>query len=170
MENIDAKTVKKWKDEGKLLLIDVRETAEREVEFIPGSEHHAMSSFDSEKVKNSNGLHVVFHCAAGVRSEKMGKLWMAKSGETAYNFPGGVKEWLDEGFSMDIDEMAARELQLKAYRFFGALLILCSLLIPLVSSLFWMPIALIGGFLFMNGWKGDALIVLLLKNKWLEKV
>ena len=98
----DAQTVRGWLDAGKIVLVDVRETAEYEQEHIPGSVLCPLSVFDAELFPKIPEKNVVLHCAIGKRSAAAAKQ-LINSGHTGViNLQGGIKAWKEAGCPTEV--------------------------------------------------------------------
>ncbi|HEY6781274.1 MAG TPA: rhodanese-like domain-containing protein [Thermoleophilaceae bacterium] len=89
--------------EGKLELIDVRETYEHDAGHIAGDRHiemdglpAAVSSLDPERAP-------VFYCRTGSRSAAATEAFRA-SGLEAYNMDGGIVAWVEAGLPIEPDD------------------------------------------------------------------
>ena len=79
-------------DEGRILLIDVREPDEDAQERIPGALLYPLSTFDAAHLPVDGARAVVFHCAAGGRSLTAARLRKA-TGQPAAHMAGGIAAW-----------------------------------------------------------------------------
>lgn len=78
-------------DEGRILLIDVREPQEYAAERIPGAMLYPLSTFDAAHLPVDD-LAIVFHCAMGGRSLTAARLRKA-TGHSAAHMAGGINAW-----------------------------------------------------------------------------
>jgi rhodanese-related sulfurtransferase len=92
----DPEEVKNLLEQGKILLIDVREPMEYAMERIPGALLYPLSTFDPAQLPPDGPRQVVFHCAAGGRSLTAARQRMAL-GQPAAHMAGGIAEWKAEG-------------------------------------------------------------------------
>lgn len=79
-------------DEGRILLIDVREPDEYGTERIPGALLYPLSTFDAAHPPADAQQAVVFYCAAGGRSLTAARLRKA-AGQSAAHMAGGIAAW-----------------------------------------------------------------------------
>jgi rhodanese-related sulfurtransferase len=79
-------------EEGRILLIDVREADEYGTERIPGALLYPLSTFDAVYLPVDERRAVVFHCAAGGRSLTAARLRKA-GGHPAAHMAGGIAAW-----------------------------------------------------------------------------
>jgi len=88
--------VKALLDEGKILLIDVREPMEYAAERIPGALLYPLSTFDAAQLPTDADRQVVFHCAAGGRSLTAARQ-RKMLGQAGAHMEGGIAQWKAEG-------------------------------------------------------------------------
>jgi rhodanese-related sulfurtransferase len=94
---IDPTTLKTWLDEGRVVLIDVRESHEHAEERIAGAKLVPLSTFDPARLAAERGRHVVLHCLAGSRSARA-LATLAQAGfERLHNLHGGIIAWKAAG-------------------------------------------------------------------------
>ena len=79
-------------DEGRILLIDVREPDEYARERIPGALLYPLSTFDAAHLPADGDRAVVFYCAAGGRSLTAARL-RRSTGQPAAHMAGGIVAW-----------------------------------------------------------------------------
>ncbi|MEE9333634.1 MAG: HigA family addiction module antitoxin [Granulosicoccaceae bacterium] len=102
VQSIDASQVKKWLDQDKIVLVDVRETSEYDQEHIPGSMLLPLSKFDPEIFPTVPGKMIVLHCAVGKRSESAGKMLISEGHTGAVHLTGGIEAWKAAGYATEI--------------------------------------------------------------------
>ncbi len=91
-------TVYRWIGDGEALLVDVREANELAQTHLEDAVHVPMSAFDPELIPVDTGKKVVFICARGARSEKVGRYVVDQGILTeAYNLAGGLIAWAEAG-------------------------------------------------------------------------
>ena len=83
-------------EQGRILLVDVREPMEYAAERIGGALLYPLSSFDPAHLPPEGERAVVFHCAAGGRSLTAARMRKA-AGEPAAHMAGGISEWKAQG-------------------------------------------------------------------------
>lgn len=98
MQDVDARTLNSWLEQGEALLIDVREPAEHATEHTSGARLLPLSTFDPTRVPREPGQKVVVHCVMGMRSGQAGQKLLDAGFVTIYNFRGGVQAWKDAGY------------------------------------------------------------------------
>lgn len=96
MESIQAAELAQWKKEGRnYVLIDVRETWERE-EFHIGGTHLPMGELAQRMAEIPHDTDIVVYCEKGIRSViALQRLELA--GYTRlYNLTGGMRAWKEQ--------------------------------------------------------------------------
>jgi rhodanese-related sulfurtransferase len=83
-------------EQGRVLLVDVREPMEYAAERIPGALLYPLSTFDAAHLPPDGDREVVFHCAAGGRSLTAARTRQA-AGQPAAHMAGGISEWKAQG-------------------------------------------------------------------------
>ena len=97
-------TVQRWIGDGEAVLVDVREADEWAQARLKESVHAPMSAFDPELIPIDTGKKVVFICARGARSEKVGRYVVAQGILTeAYNLAGGLIAWAEAGLPLETE-------------------------------------------------------------------
>src|ERR1044071_3851753 len=83
--------------EGKVLLVDVRETSETDIERYPEALIMPMSEFDPSALPDPQGKQVVFACRSGNRSVTASLI--AQDAGLPYNhqLAGGIQAWKAAG-------------------------------------------------------------------------
>jgi rhodanese-related sulfurtransferase len=94
---IDAKTVFKWLESGRAVLVDVRETDEYEMEHVSGSLLSPLSMFEPELFPAFPEKHVVLFCAIGKRSAAAAKQLKKAGYDDVANLTGGLQAWKEAG-------------------------------------------------------------------------
>lgn len=92
---IDAATVRRWWEEGSIVLVDVREPDEHAAERIEGAVNLPLSSFDPASVPvPPEGKRLVIHCRSGVRCGTASER-LASAGWTGdiHRLQGGILGW-----------------------------------------------------------------------------
>ncbi|HUI62049.1 MAG TPA: rhodanese-like domain-containing protein [Steroidobacteraceae bacterium] len=104
----DPHELKELLDEGRVLLIDVREPAEYAAERIPGALLFPLSTFDVRLLPPDESRQVVFQCAAGGRSLAAAR-HRRSLGQPAAHLAGGISEWKVAGLpTIRIDPRTGR--------------------------------------------------------------
>ena len=84
-------------ENGKAILVDVREVAEYNIAHIDGSILIPLSELTSNKIPDKSQV-IVMQCASGKRSEVACiKLLIENPGLEIYNLEGGINAWKQAG-------------------------------------------------------------------------
>ncbi len=100
-ESVDGAVLETWDvDEvasawtrNEIVLIDVRTIQEFGMEHIEGALLAPMSFFDAHKLPGQSEKRIVFHCAGGVRSEKVARACIAAGMTQVAHLGGGFGAW-----------------------------------------------------------------------------
>jgi rhodanese-related sulfurtransferase len=79
---------------GGALIVDIRETPERDAGIIPGAAHAPLSALASCRISAAPGQPVIFHCKAGGRTRMNADALKRKAGAAeTYLLKGGIEAW-----------------------------------------------------------------------------
>jgi len=92
----DPEEVQALLEQGRVLLVDVREPMEFAAERISGALLYPLSTFDAGHLPPEGERTVIFHCAAGGRSLTAARMRQA-AGQPAAHMTGGISEWKSQG-------------------------------------------------------------------------
>ena len=87
-------------DSGEAVVVDVRETYEREAGHIEGTRHIELERLSSQAETLPKDQKIVFHCRLGARSAMAAQAFRA-SGYDAWSMEGGLVAWDEAGLSVD---------------------------------------------------------------------
>ena len=90
----------------RLVLVDVREDAERARGFAPGSQHLPLGELKQRLGELPTDRPVAFICQSGRRSA-MAAAAARRAGLDARNVSGGMTAWERRGLDVDTDERTA---------------------------------------------------------------
>jgi len=88
---VTPEQIKKWRDQGNAVIVDVREDNEWQEAHIPGAILMPLSTFDPAQIPDPAGKHLVFHCRSGRRCG------MAAEKAVAAGYKGVIKR-MEGGF------------------------------------------------------------------------
>jgi rhodanese-related sulfurtransferase len=97
VQNLQPDEVAKGVQEGRMLLVDVREPNEIEVEAFPDAVVVPLSSFDPSVIPDPQGKQVVFACRSGNRSVTASLAAQAAGLPYNAHMAGGIKLWKELG-------------------------------------------------------------------------
>lgn len=88
-------------EEGRIVLVDVREPNETAVERIPGSVLIPLSIFDPAEIPEPEGRDVVFSCRSGRRSVTASLAAQEQGFAYASHLAGGILAWKAAGLPIE---------------------------------------------------------------------
>lgn len=95
--NLTVEEVVRGLDEGRMLLVDVREPNEIAVERYPGAVVVPLSNFDPAAIPDPQGKQVVFACRSGRRSVTASLAAQEQGYPYAAHLAGGILAWKAAG-------------------------------------------------------------------------
>ena len=97
--DVDPVTLRRWLDEGRAVLIDVREEPEYAAERIPEATLIPLSTF-ADHIPAAEGPEktVVFHCRTGNRTGKAAELLCRSGFDEVFHLAGGIEAWRQAGY------------------------------------------------------------------------
>lgn len=97
VETLSPAEVQRLLDEGRILLVDVREPAEFANERIHGALLFPLSTFEPNYLPPDGERFVVFHCGSGKRSLAAATRRLESGASRAAHMAGGVMGWKAAG-------------------------------------------------------------------------
>src|SRR6185369_2456049 len=98
VKNIDSSTLRKWLEQGDVIVVDVREPAEHATGVIPGAYLLPLGQVSSTKIPDPKGKKLVMQCRSGARSMTAGEILLSQNPALeVYNLAGGILEWAASG-------------------------------------------------------------------------
>ena len=167
LKTVEAPTLKRWLDEEKAVLLDVRESDEYAREHIPQARLTPLSGFAESDFAADHGKVAVFHCQSGARTTEAAARLMQSGFAECYQLKGGLAGWKAAGFNVNINRKAPisimRQVQITA----GSLTLLGIVLAVLISPWFAALSAFVGAGLTFAGLTGTcALASILSRMPW----
>ena len=101
VENLTVEEVKAGIDDGRILLVDVREPNEITAERIPGAVVVPLSTFDPADIPDPGGKRLVFSCRSGRRSVTASQAAQAAGLPYDAHMTGGILAWKAAGFDTE---------------------------------------------------------------------
>ncbi len=164
LKKIDPKTVQKWMQEGKAVLIDVREPDEYIKEHVPEAQLVPLSGFNPEDFPTEHNKIAVFHCHSGGRTEASAAQILKTGFREVYQLEGGIQAWRAAGLPVNENAKAPvsimRQVQITA----GGLVLLGVVLAVLVNPWFAALSAFVGAGLTQAGFTGNCAMASILKH------
>jgi rhodanese-related sulfurtransferase len=159
--DVDAATLKAWLDQGKAIVVDVREPAEHARECIPEAVLMPLSAFKADQVA-TNGKRVVLYCASGMRSQQAAKALLAAGHTGVAHLKGGLPSWKQAGLPTKVDRKAPLPLMRQVQIIAGSLIVLGVALGYGVSPLWFLLSGFVGAGLLFAGVTGHCGMAMML--------
>jgi len=100
--DVDPGRVAELQREGKLQLVDVRESYEWDAGRIAGARHLVLGDLTAQAETIHRETPVVFYCRVGGRSAMAASAFQ-RAGYDAYTMTGGLLAWEAQGFPLEPD-------------------------------------------------------------------
>lgn len=97
IEDLTPHDAAKLIEQGKILLIDVREPDEFAAQRIPGALLCPLSTFDPSMLPGDEPRRVVFQCGSGKRSATAARARVAAGAQSSAHLAGGIGAWIAAG-------------------------------------------------------------------------
>jgi len=168
LKTIDAKSLKRWIDDGGAVLLDVREPAENEAQSIKGSVPMPLASVSKSSLPNLAGKKLVIHCRKGGRGgTACEKLLAEDQNLEIYNLEGGIEAWTAAGFATESTGRKILPLDRQVQLTIGLCLLVGSLLGYFISPNLFLLTGFFGAGLTFAGLTGFCgLAMLMAKMTW----
>lgn len=98
LKSVTPEEAKQWLDEGRAVLIDIRERDEHARECIDGACLTSLSRFDPAAVAGDRGKIAIFHCKSGMRTQTNARRLAECGFADAYYLAGGIEAWKRAGY------------------------------------------------------------------------
>lgn len=148
LQEIDAQTLKQWRKNNSVLLVDVREAGEYAGERIPGAILHPLSQFNPQEIQLTKGQKLVLYCQSGNRSAKAAQQCLDAGFDSVSHLQGGIPTWKVAGFAVEKNKNAPISLFRQVQIVAGFLVFTGTILGVFVSP----------NFLFLSGFVGAGLM------------
>jgi rhodanese-related sulfurtransferase len=162
LKEIDASTLKRWLDEDKAVLIDIREADEYAREHILPARLVPLSGFDPDDFPMDHDKIGVFHCGSGRRTAEAAERILKTGFKEIYHLEGGLAGWKAAKLPTHFDRKAPIALQRQVQISAGALVMLGVLLAAFVSPWFVLLSGFVGAGLVFSGTTGSCAMASLL--------
>jgi len=97
VRDLTVEEVARGMQEGRVLLVDVREPNETALERYPGAVVVPLSTFDPADIPDPQGKDVVFACRSGRRSVTASQVAQAAGFAYDAHLAGGILAWKEAG-------------------------------------------------------------------------
>lgn len=163
IKEIEANDVKKWHENGEIILIDVRERLEYNEEHLARAHLFPLAHFKPEQLPDPAGKKLLFYCQLGRRSITAASKWGVYAGETeVYALKGGLNAWKKAGLPTVSDTVTSGKIEKQTYAFCGVFIILGVFLAYFISPWFIILPIVIAILLILSGVLGHCLFSFLL--------
>lgn len=162
LEKIEPLKTKQWLEEGRAILIDVREPSEYAREHIIGARLVPLSSFDREDFSTDRDRTVIFYCQSGTRTAANAERLLGPSFASVRMLDGGLAAWKQAGLPVHFDRHAPIDIMRQVQITAGGLVVAGIGLGLLVSPWFLALSAFVGAgltFAGLSGWCGMARVL-----------
>ncbi|MDJ0942312.1 MAG: rhodanese-like domain-containing protein [Kiloniellales bacterium] len=163
LREVDARTAKGWLDQGRAVLIDIRESDEYAREHILGSQLVPLSGFDAADFPRDHDKIAVFHCASGDRTGTAAPQILGRGFKEVYQLKDGLSGWKRAGLPTHLDRKAPISIMRQVQIVAGSFVLLGVLLGWLVSPWFYGLSAFVGAGLAFAGISGTCAMANLLR-------
>ncbi|MDX1383970.1 MAG: rhodanese-like domain-containing protein [Thermoanaerobaculia bacterium] len=146
---ITPEVLASWVEEGRALIVDVREPAESASECIPGAVSVPLSRFDAAAVPVEEGKVTVLYCRSGRRSSQAAEELARAGHPEPHHLGGGIEAWKQKGGAVRTSDRKTVSLERQVRIAAGALTVIGTVLGLAVSPwLFAIPAFVGAGLLF----------------------
>ncbi|MGI9524467.1 MAG: rhodanese-like domain-containing protein [Hyphomicrobiaceae bacterium] len=167
LRKIGPADAKKWLDQDKAILIDVREPDEYVREHIPQAHLVPLSGFNREDFPREHDKVAVFHCGTGMRTDAAASQILQSGFKEVYQLDGGLKAWRKAGLAVNENRSAPISIMRQVQIVAGGLVLLGVVLAVLLSPWFIVLSGFVGAGLMFAGISGTcAMAALLTRMPW----
>lgn len=153
---IDAATLRQWIEQGRAVVVDVREPDEHARERIPGSRLVPLSRFDPAQVPAPPDANVVLHCKGGVRSAQAAARLVGAGRAGVMHLKGGLDAWKSAGGPTEQNPRVPISIMRQVQITVGVLVLATCALAWLASPYFLALTAVLGAGLLFSGATGTC--------------
>lgn len=160
---------KRLLDDGRAILVDIRDPNEFAREHITGARLVPLTSLDTHDFdrERAAGKVAIFQCQSGRRTAMNAAKLLATGFKETYVIDGGLNAWRDAGLPTHLDRRQPIEIQRQVQITAGSLVVLGVLLAAFVSPWFILLSGFVGGGLVFAGVSGScAMAQLLMLMPW----
>ncbi len=141
-------------NDGRAVLIDIREADEFARSHIAGAQSQPLSGWERAHIRIAPGADVIFTCRSGMRTAGACDRLAARVAGQAFVLEGGLDGWSKAGLPLAVDAKAPLEIMRQVQIAAGALVLLGVVLGFLVSPAFFGLAAFVGAGLTFAGATG----------------
>lgn len=154
VKSLKPAEVKALLDEGRALLVDVREPMEHAREHIPGAILAPFDTISRDAIPRPEGRIVIFYCRSGSRTEWASERLLDCGAPELATLEGGLEAWKAAGLPTLLDRRRPIDLMRQTQITAGALVLAGVLLAAFVNPWFLVLSAFVGAGLIVAGLTG----------------
>jgi rhodanese-related sulfurtransferase len=144
LKRLPAQIVAERLDDGRAVLIDIREPDEFARRHARGALSRPLSAFEVAELKVEPGKDVIFTCKTGMRTAASCDRLAASAPGPAYVLDGGLDAWAGAGLPVEADRKAPLELMRQVQIAVGVLILL-GVGLGLLANPAWFGLAAVMG-------------------------
>ena len=156
VREIEVSEARRWLDEGRAELIDIRDPGERSQMRIPEARWIPLTGVEAGLKAELNQKIGIFHCRSGRRTQVHADKLATVGYPETYILGGGIEAWKKAGYSVDSDSKAPIEIMRQVQIAAGGLVLLGVVLGASVHAGFFGLSAFIGAGLVFSGATGSC--------------
>ena len=156
VQAVKASEARRWLEEGRAELIDIRDPGERNQMRIPDARWIPLTGLEAGLKADPNRKVGIFHCRSGRRTEMHADKLAEVGYPETYVLEGGIMAWKKAGYPVASDSKAPIEIMRQVQIAAGSLVLLGVILGVWVDSGFFWLSGFIGAGLVFSGATGSC--------------
>lgn len=149
-------------DDGKAVLIDIRESDEFAREHVPGAHHVPLSGFDVADFPDDRDKVAIFHCASGARTAEAAPHILGTAFAEVYQLDQGLAGWKKAGLKTLVNRKMPISIQRQVQMTAGLMVLIGVVLGFTISPWFFALSGFVGAGLTFAGLSGTCAMANLL--------
>ncbi len=162
IQEIKASEARRWLDEGRAELVDIRDPGERSQMRIPEARWMPLTGLEAGLKAEPNEKVGIFHCRSGRRTQVHADTLATVGYPETYVLEGGIMAWKEAGYPVDSDSGAPIEIMRQVQIVAGGLVLLGVILGVGVHPGFFGLSGFIGAGLLFSGVTGSCGMAMML--------
>lgn len=156
VREVKASEARRWLDEGRAELIDIRDSGERDQMRIPDARWIPLTGLEAGLKAEPHQKIGIFHCRSGRRTQMHADKLAGVGYPETYVLEGGIMAWKKAGYPVASDSKAPMEIMRQVQIAAGSLVLLGVILgVWADSGFFWLS-GFIGAGLVFSGATGSC--------------
>ena len=156
VQEVKASEARRWLEEGRAELIDIRDSGERSQLRIPDARWIPLTGLEAGLKAEPRQKIGIFHCRSGRRTQMHADQLAGVGYPETYTLEGGIMAWKKAGYPVASDSKAPIEIMRQVQIAAGSLVLLGVILGVWVDSGFFWLSGLIGAGLVFSGATGSC--------------